>query len=156
VCLVRFYLCWLKPTSNSCTNSVLRYECSHVRIGGKKYRSNLVHLILPKSEQRPSISNVNINRRHVFWTLTRHDSNGILFNRMLHCCAGFPIILLNFVLHLPLYTSLQIPNFTSSYMEPTASQVRNHYLQKNQEAHLERALPPALQKTAILHCQSNI
>jgi hypothetical protein len=40
-------------------------------------------------------------------------------------------------------------------MEPTASQVRNHYSRKNQEAHLERALARALQKTANLHCQSN-
>jgi len=68
----------------------------------------------------------------------------------------FPVILLNFVLYLPLYTSLYIPNFTSSNMEPTASQVRNHYSQKNQEAHLERALARALQKTANLHCQSNV
>jgi len=37
-------------------------------------------------------------------------------------------------------------------MEPTASQVRNHYSQKNQEAHLEGALARALQKTANLHC----
>jgi len=29
-------------------------------------------------------------------------------------------------------------------MEPTASQVRNHYSQKNQEAHLERVLAGAL------------
>jgi hypothetical protein len=35
-------------------------------------------------------------------------------------------------------------------MEPTASQVRHHYSQKNQEAHLERALARALQKTANL------
>jgi hypothetical protein len=35
-------------------------------------------------------------------------------------------------------------------MEPTASHVRNHYSQKNQVAHLERALARALQKTANL------
>jgi len=52
----------------------------------------------------------------------------------------FPVILLKFLLCLPLYTSLYIPNFTSSIMEPTASQVRNYYSQKYQEAHLQRAL----------------
>jgi len=41
-------------------------------------------------------------------------------------------------------------------MEPTASQVRNHYSQKNQEAHLERALARASQQTANLHCRSNV
>jgi len=40
-------------------------------------------------------------------------------------------------------------------MEPSAREVMNHYTQKNQEAHLERALAGALQKTANLHCQSN-
>jgi len=39
-------------------------------------------------------------------------------------------------------------------MEPTPSQVRHHYSQKNQEAHLERAL--AIKKSANLHCPSNV
>ena len=38
-------------------------------------------------------------------------------------------------------------------MEPIPSQVRNHYSQKNQEAHLERAL--AFKKAANLHWPSN-
>jgi hypothetical protein len=37
-------------------------------------------------------------------------------------------------------------------MKLSASQVMNHYSQKNQEAHLERALAHALQKTANLDC----
>jgi hypothetical protein len=41
-------------------------------------------------------------------------------------------------------------------MEPMASQVRNYYFQKNQEAHLEGALARALQKTTNLHCQTNV
>jgi hypothetical protein len=41
-------------------------------------------------------------------------------------------------------------------MEPTASQVRNYYAQKNQEAQLERAIAYALQKTANRHCDSNV
>jgi len=47
-------------------------------------------------------------------------------------------------------------NFRSSLhqMEPTPSQVRNHYSQKNPEAHLERAL--AFKKAANLHCLSNV
>ena len=39
-------------------------------------------------------------------------------------------------------------------MEPTPSQVRNHYSQKNQEAHLERAL--TFKKATSLHCSSNV
>jgi hypothetical protein len=51
----------------------------------------------------------------------------------------FPVILLNIILYLPLYTSVYIlqVRFIILNMEPTASQVRNHYSQKNQEAHLE-------------------
>jgi hypothetical protein len=41
-------------------------------------------------------------------------------------------------------------------MEPMASQVRNHYSQKNQEAQLERALARALMNTANYHCWSNV
>jgi len=130
-----------------------------------------VHLPLQKLQQRTSIKNISMNRRHVFRTLSRHASNCILLAECYFFQARLemhparpritlspclPVILLNFVLYLPLYTSLYIPNFTSSNMEPTASQVRNHYSQKNQEAHLERALARALQKTANLHCQSNV
>jgi len=39
-------------------------------------------------------------------------------------------------------------------MEPTPSQVRNHYSQKKQEAHLDRAL--AFKKAANLHIPSNV
>ena len=68
----------------------------------------------------------------------------------------FPVIQYHFLLYLPLYTSLYITNFTSSKKEPTAGPMRNHYSQKNQEEHLGRALARALQKTANLHCQSNV
>jgi len=136
-----------------------------------KNPSNPAHLPLQKSRQRTSIKNISMNRRHVFQTLSRHASNCILLAEHYFFQARvelhparlgvtslpcFPVILLNFVLYLPLYTFVYIPNFTSSNMEPTASQVRNHYSQKNQEAHLERALARALQKTANLHCQSNV
>jgi len=70
----------------------------------------------------------------------------------------------NFLLHLSLYSialnliitsymlSPTFPNFLSSsqQMEPTPSQVRNHYWQKKEEAHLERAL--AFKKAVNLHC----
>jgi len=48
------------------------------------------------------------------------------------------------------------PTFLSSLsqMEPMPCQVRNHYSQKNQEAHLERAL--AFKKGANLRCPSNV
>jgi len=68
------------------------------------------------------------------------------------------VILLNFILYLPLYTSVYIPqlHFIFINMDPMASQVRNHYEQKNREAHLERAPACALNKTANLHCWSNV
>jgi len=52
--------------------------------------------------------------------------------------------------------SLTFPNFLSSFlqMEPTPSQVRNHYSQKNQEELFERAL--AFKKVANLCCSSNV
>jgi hypothetical protein len=136
-----------------------------------KNPSNAAHLPLQKSQQRTSIKNIYMNRRQVFRTFSRYALNCILlaehyiFQALLELHPAqprvtllpcFAAILLYFVLYLPLYTSLYIPNFTSSNMEPTASQVRNQYSQKNQEAHLERALARALQKTANLHCQSNV
>jgi hypothetical protein len=136
-----------------------------------KNPSNPAHLPLQKSQQQMSIKNISMNCQHVFQTLARYASNSILLaeHYFFQTCPELhparprvtllpcvPVILLNFVLYLPLYTSLYIPNFTSSNMEPTASHVRNYYSQKNQEAHLERALARALQKTANLLCQSNV
>jgi hypothetical protein len=136
-----------------------------------KNPSNPAHLPLQKSQHRTSIKNISMNCRHVFRTLSMHASNCILLAKRYFfqaCLSLHParphvtllpcvsVILINFVLYLPLYTSLYIPNFTLLNIEPTASQVRNHYSQKNQEAHLERALARALQKTANLHCQSNV
>jgi len=74
----------------------------------------------------------------------------------------------NFLLHFSLYSialnllftaytfSPTFPNFLSSLpqMKPTPSQVRIHYSQKNQEAHLKRAL--TFKKAANLHCPSNV
>jgi hypothetical protein len=74
----------------------------------------------------------------------------------------------NFLLHFSRYSialnliftaftfSPIFPTFlsSSSQMEPTPSQVRNHYSQKNQEAHLERAL--AFRKGANLDWPSNV
>jgi len=68
----------------------------------------------------------------------------------------FAVFLLTFILYFPLYTSVYIPQLHFINMEPMASQVRNHYSQKNQDAHLERALQHAFMKTAHLHCRSNI
>jgi len=49
-----------------------------------------------------------------------------------------------------------VPNFLSSLpqMEPTPSKVRNHYSQKHQEAHFERAL--ALKKATNVDCPSHV
>jgi len=70
----------------------------------------------------------------------------------------FPVIRLNFILYLPLYASVYILQFQFIFinMEPTASQVRNHHSQKNQETHLERALAHAFKKTPNHHCLSNV
>jgi len=58
------------------------------------------------------------------------------------------IILINFILYLPKYICLHIPQLHQ--MEFTASQVRNYHSQKKQEARLQRALP--LKQTANLNC----
>jgi len=69
----------------------------------------------------------------------------------------FPVILLNFILYLPLYTSVYILQLHCIIinMEPTVSQVTNHYWQKNEEAHHERALTCGLKETANHHCRMN-
>jgi len=68
----------------------------------------------------------------------------------------FPVILLNLLLYLLLYASVNIPQLHFINTEPTASQVRNHYSEKNQEAQLERALAHAFKETATFHCQLNV
>jgi len=60
----------------------------------------------------------------------------------------------------PIFTaytlSPKFPNCLSSLQqtEPTPSQVRNHYSEKNQEAHLDR--PLALKRASNLHFSSNV
>jgi len=68
----------------------------------------------------------------------------------------FPVTFLTFLLYLLLYASVYIAQLHFINIEPTASQVRNHYLQRNQKAHLERALACAFKETATLHCRSNV
>jgi len=70
----------------------------------------------------------------------------------------FPLIVRNIIVYLPLYTSVYVLqlDFIIINMEPIASQMRNHYSQKNQEAHLVGALACALQKTANSHCKLNV
>jgi len=63
----------------------------------------------------------------------------------------FSIILFNLILYSPLYTWINIPQLHFINMEPMASQVRKHYSQKNQQAHLGRALSHAFKKTAKNH-----
>jgi hypothetical protein len=73
-----------------------------------KHPSNLVHLMLLKSQPGTGIDNINRNRWHVFWTLSRHGSelhppapsgnvsrftlNCILLNWVFLCCPIFPLI----------------------------------------------------------------
>jgi hypothetical protein len=105
--LVQFYIWWLEPTSYSCINSVLEYECKHLGIEGMKNSSHPVYLALPNSHQRCSIENINMNHKRVFWTLSRHASRlhppvpivivswhtliSIPLNRVFLCCAIFPL-----------------------------------------------------------------
>jgi len=76
--LGQFYVCWIKPTSNSCINSGLGYECWHSGIGAIKNPSHLAPMPRQKSQQRTSINNINMNHWHVFLILCRHASNWIL------------------------------------------------------------------------------
>jgi hypothetical protein len=143
------------------------------RNGGMKNPSNPVHLTLHNSQHWSSFNNIYIYEPQTLssglfpgtpWialsTAARHS-----FQRRLELDPPRPhvtllpyflVILLNFLLYLLLYASVYIPQLHFINMEPTASQVRNHYSQKNQEAHLERALARALQKTANHYCQSNV
>ena len=83
-----------------------------------------MHLPLHKSQQRTSIKNICMNRLHVFRALSRHSSNCFLlaehefFQARLELHPAlphvtllpyYPIILLNSMLYLPLYTSVYIP-----------------------------------------------
>jgi len=76
-------------------------------------------------------------------------------NLLLHCsCYSIALNLLVFAAYT--LRSPRLPNCLSSLhqMEPTPSQVRNHYSQKNQEAHSERILP--FKQVANLHCPSSV
>jgi hypothetical protein len=89
-----------------------------------KNPSNPVHLPLQKSQRRMSIMNININCRYVFRTHSKPASNCVLLAKRyffqalpkLHppqpqgtLLPYLPIIMLNFVLYLPLYSSAYIP-----------------------------------------------
>jgi len=92
---------------------------------------------------------------HLSWTrqgAPRIASFSTMCNILLHF-SGYSIAL-NLIF--TAYTfSPTFPNFLSSIpqMEPMPSLVRNHYSQKNQEAHLGRVL--ALKKAANLCCPSH-
>jgi len=96
------------------------------------------------------------HRSHLSWTLQgalRITSSSTVCNFLLHLsCYSIALNLL-----LTAYTLS--PTFLNSLslllrMKPMPSQVRNHYSQKNQEAHLERA--HAYKKAAHLRRQSNL
>jgi hypothetical protein len=143
------------------------------RNGGMKNPFNPVHLTLPKSQHWSSFDNIYIYEPETLssglfpgtpWIASSSAARDCFQAHLeLHpprprvtLLPYFLVILLNFLLYLLLYASVYIPQLHFINMEPTASQVRNHYSQKNQEAHLEQALALALQKTANLHCQSNV
>jgi len=93
---------------------------------------------------------------HIFWNLQGmppiESSSTMCYFLLYSSCYS---IALNLVF--TAYTlSPTFPNCLSSLqqMEPTPSQVRNHYSQKNQEAHLARAL--AFKKAASHHFPSNV
>jgi hypothetical protein len=46
-----------------------------------KNPSNLVYLMLPKSYQITSSVNINLNRQHVVWTLSMHNSDCTLLHQ---------------------------------------------------------------------------
>jgi len=89
-----------------------------------KNPSNPAHLPLQKSQQWFSVKNINMNCRHVFRTLSGDASNCIFpaeryfFQARLELhpprphvtlLPYSPVILLNFVLYFPLYSSVYIP-----------------------------------------------
>jgi len=68
----------------------------------------------------------------------------------------FPVILLNFIPFLRVYTSVHIPQLQVINMEPMACQVRHHYSQKTPEAHHEKALAHGFKNTVNFHCWLNV
>jgi len=72
-----------------------------------------------------------------------------------HHCSHYSIAL-NLIVTAYTLLSPTSPNCLSSLqqMEPSPSQVRNHYSQNNPEAHVERAL--AFKKAANVHRPSNV
>jgi len=99
----------------------------------------------------PSISSSSAERHFVQARLKLHPPwpNTTFFPHL-------PIIPLNFIQYSCLYTSVYILQLHFINMEPTASQVRNHYSQKIQEAHVVWAVSRACKKTINFHCQSNV
>jgi len=57
-----------------------------------KNPSNLVHLTLTKSQHTTCISNISMDRWHVFRTLSTDPSNCILLNLVLLSCPLFPLL----------------------------------------------------------------
>jgi len=111
----------------------------------------------PISQQWTDVLDINMNHwSHFFWTI--QGAPRIAFSSTM---CNFLLLFSRYSIALNLiftaYTFSPIfPNFLSllSQMEPTPSQVRNHYSQKNQEAHLEKAL--AFNKEAKFRSPSTV
>jgi len=126
------------------------FRCTWQRV--PLFRCTWQHSI---SQHSTAVLDINMDHwSHHVWTLQgtpRIASSSTMCNFLLHFSCHSIALNLIFIA----YTfSLIFPNFQSSLpqIEPMPSQVRNHYSQKNQEVHLERAL--AFKKAVNLCCPS--
>ena len=165
-CIRCYSMCvdFSQPPILASIKSVVESRCSHLAWGIRLFQptwQGIHHSWCtwqhPKSHHRTHILHLNINHwSHLSWAphgAPRIASSSTMCNFLQYfSCYS---IALNVIF--TTYTlSPTFPNFLSSLqqMEPMPSQVTNHYSQKNQEAHLERAL--AFKKAANRHFPPNV
>ena len=139
----------------SCRHSALEIHLfRRIWHGIHLFRSSWQHPILQPWNSVPNIS--MYHGWHLAWPLQGVPQIAS-FSTMCNFLVNFSHYSIALNLIFTAYTfSPTFPNFLSSLaqMEPTPSQVRNHYSQHHQEAHLERAL--AVKRAANLRCPSNV
>jgi len=139
---------------DSCFHSGLQGSICGQQQGSVDVASDLsVHLVLFSMcigfSQSPILASLQ-SVVHRSWITFGIRHSLILVHHSSRCCIALIFIS-------PANTqSPTLSNFRSSLKqkEPTPSQVRNHYSQKNQETHLESAI--ASKKAANHHCPSNV
>jgi len=158
--LVQIYVSWLERIYNSDIHTedilIASANIQHSMLG--IHLSQCIWHFLNHNPGPPS--SIYIGTIHVIIPAPFQDSPSIPFSSALHnhlhhfsCYSISPNYI--FFAHT---LSPRFPTFLSPFQQkkPMPSQVRNHYSQKNQDAHFERALRLEFKKIVNLYCQSNI